>query len=171
MSDDIPKSSAAVASTEGPLPLLTRLENSYIPEPNSGCWLWLGLTNEKGYGLVYVRVGEKIRNRKAHRIRWEVHHGPIPEGLCVLHRCDVPGCVNPAHLFLGTLAENIADMVAKGRNRTGARKTLNGAKLGEAEVRLIRSSTANGHDLAAELGVHWHSIWRIRTRRTWQHVP
>ena len=79
------------------------------------CLLWTGATNEKGYGV----IGAGARGAgvlKVHRVAWELARGPIPEGLFVLHRCDIPACCNVAHLFLGTNADNVADMIAKGRN-------------------------------------------------------
>jgi hypothetical protein len=77
------------------------------------CWEWQSTTNNKGYGTISI----KGRSRLAHRFSYEIHNGSIPNGLNVLHRCDNPLCCNPAHLFLGTQRDNIADMVAKGRNR------------------------------------------------------
>lgn len=86
----------------------------YVPEPNTGCWLWLSGTNN-GYGILSLYEVYGRRTVLAHRASWEFHRGPIPEGLCVLHRCDTPPCINPAHLFLGTIADNTHDMIAKGR--------------------------------------------------------
>ena len=84
------------------------------PEPNSGCHIWIGPWRDgRGYGTVKVDG----RNVYAHRIAWEERHGPIPVGFCALHNCDTPPCVNDAHLFLGTKADNLHDCMAKGRHR------------------------------------------------------
>ena len=82
------------------------------PEPNTGCHLWVGSVNHAGYGTTR-RDGKFIR---VHRAAWEAERGSVPAGLHVLHRCDVPSCVNVEHLFLGTHAENMADRDSKGRN-------------------------------------------------------
>lgn len=79
------------------------------------CWLWTGPTNERGYGR--ARIMGTIR--RAHRVSWEMSFGEIPRGLCVLHRCDVPACVRPDHLWLGTLRDNNLDKVSKGRQARG----------------------------------------------------
>lgn len=88
-----------------------RFEDKYIPEPNSGCFLWLRYLDSEGYG------GFQINGRwdKAHRAAWTIAHGDIPHGLHVLHRCDNPCCVNIDHLFLGTQTDNNRDRDAKGR--------------------------------------------------------
>lgn len=81
-----------------------------------GCWVWLGRLNDDGYGNISVRVSRGTkRTTKVHRLAWELANGPIPDGLCVCHRCDNPSCVRPDHLFLGTHDENMRDMRKKGR--------------------------------------------------------
>lgn len=99
--------------------LLARFEAKISPEPTSGCWLWTGSVAGFGYGRIQrgPRGGGVVL---AHRVSWELYRGPIPVGLCALHRCDQPACVNPDHLFLGTHADNTADKIAKGRLRYGA---------------------------------------------------
>lgn len=84
-----------------------------IPEPNSGCLLWLGSIMGIGYG----KVSWRGKQHPAHRMAWIDARGEPPAGLLVLHKCDVPSCINLDHLFLGTPEENMRDMVRKGRNR------------------------------------------------------
>ena len=96
--------------------LAQRLDHYSMVEPTSGCRLWWGGTVRKGYG----RLGVANRHWLAHRAAWFVANGPIPEGMLICHRCDVRACISPDHLFLGTHADNTADMMAKGRKRVAA---------------------------------------------------
>src|SRR5688572_4014429 len=96
-----------------------RFDAKHMPEPNTGCWLWLAATNENGYGLLCTGSKASKRSTLAHRVSFELHKGPIPPGLHVLHKCDQPACVNPEHLFAGTDLDNMDDMAAKGRARRG----------------------------------------------------
>jgi len=96
-------------------------QDRIIPEPNSGCWLWEGSVDGCGYGMI-VRNGKTL---KVHRLAWEeANRQSIPKGMRICHRCDVPACCNPDHLFLGTQQDNIADMVRKGRSKFGDHNAL-----------------------------------------------
>jgi hypothetical protein len=99
-----------------PRPADERLLEKLSPCPLTGCWWFDGALDRDGYG-VFFGAGE----RKAHRAAWAVWRGTIPAGLCVLHRCDNRSCANPSHLFLGTNADNTADMISKERQAKGVR--------------------------------------------------
>ena len=94
-------------------------EDKFIPEPNSGCWLWIAAYNTNGYG--YFRTGSMVnrtrRNEQAHRVSYKLYKGDIPQGLHVCHKCDNKSCVNPEHLFLGTVKDNMQDCVRKNRQK------------------------------------------------------
>jgi hypothetical protein len=146
---------------------LTFFESAYVPEPNSGCWLWLRALNVDGYGSISVgRTSTKNGNERAHRFAWKTLKGQIPAGLNVLHRCDVRCCVNPDHLFLGTGQDNHNDMVAKGRRGlTGG----TGAKLTPAAAAAIRNRPNERlRKLAAEYGVSRSLICMVRQGQRWR---
>lgn len=147
------------------------------------CWPWIGMKYTTGYGCITHRD----TRYSAHRLAWELAHGPIPPGMAVCHRCDnrpccraecaIPGCEHrkdspgcQSHLFLGTPAENIADMIAKGRRATDCHP----GKLTADQVIAIRARYAAGgimqRDLAAEYGIIPGTVCGIVTRRTWRHI-
>lgn len=95
------------------LDLKYRMEKYTIPDPNSGCLLWTGFANKRGYGSMTIDK----KPMRAHRVAFELAYGPIPEGMIVQHKCDVPSCCNPAHLELGTGLTNAQDKARKGRVR------------------------------------------------------
>ena len=132
------------------------------------CWLWMGARNERGYGNVRIN-GRTVR---AHRLAYELLRGPIPAGMVICHHCDTPACVNPDHLFIGTMADNIRDRDEKGR-RVPPRGEANGfAKLREGEILEIRSRyvpyRVSLTNLAREYGVHHSTIHDIVRGVTWK---
>ena len=134
-----------------------------------GCWLWTGAKVGK-YGACRRTAGEN----RAHRAAWALANGPIPKGLFVCHRCDNPPCVNPGHLFLGTVYDNNADMVAKGRNVGPKGEIQHRAAVTEQDVLAIRAAALEGvgqRALARKYGVSQNCIWHILKRKTWTHLP
>jgi hypothetical protein len=146
-------------------PFIKRLR----PVPETGCLEWTGSKTRTGYGR--IRVGPKLY--LSHRYAFMLALGDIPEGQCVCHQCDNPACCNPEHLFLGTQRENVADMMAKGRqhNRTGSKNSC--AKLTEKDVIEIREACASGAkqaDMARKYNVSQVAISLIVLRKKWVHV-
>lgn len=129
------------------------------PDTNGGCWLWTGHVCASGYG----RFSDRRRFKLAHRVSYEHHIGPIPDGALVCHRCDVRACINPDHLFLGTNQENLADAGRKGRlGLSSKRRTF----LTGQDVDKILSDPRSGRALASVFHVHYNTICAIR-RRGW----
>lgn len=161
-------SRATPAPTEGLKPSTKeRLDTFSIPEPNSGCSLWLGAVTNRGYGKMSVAGCPQL----AHRIAYREYNGPIPIGLNVLHRCDTPSCINPDHLFLGTQKDNMADCARKNRHGLGERNSI--AVLTEEAVREIRQQVVSGstdRQIAVKFGVHPRTIRDVRTKETWKHI-
>ncbi len=142
------------------------LENRSERIPESGCQIWLGAVDVWGYGIIHVR--DKVL--KTHRLSWEFHRGEIPAGLFVLHRCDIPCCISPNHLFLGTLVDNSQDCLKKGRN-ADTRGTKNGrAKLSVSDVLAIRTDCRPRKQIAAQYGISLALIQKIKHRDNWTHI-
>jgi len=170
---------------------LPEFQSSYRVNEVSGCWEWAGNTNPKGYGTFH-RGGYQL----AHRWAYATLKAPIPRGLCVCHTCDNRACVNPDHLWVGTQQENIADMIAKGRDlkyvgprpwvakfgdenpsrthrhRMPRGEQTNTAKLTAGDVLEIRriGSSVPQTELAARYGVSQVNIGCVLLRKTWKHI-
>jgi hypothetical protein len=129
-----------------------------------GCWEWTGITNPKGYGTCKFQH----RSTYAHRAIYIITRGEIPKGMFICHDCDNPRCCRPDHLFLGTAAQNNADMRIKGRSARGERNGC--AKLTEGDVVKIRSDARSAEIIASEFGVSSSLISMIRTRKLWIHI-
>jgi hypothetical protein len=136
-----------------------RFEQQVSPEPNTGCWLWLGGTTRRGYGR-FTAHGDS--DTYAHRYALACRTGEPGTGMCALHSCDQPSCVNPDHLRWGTQLDNMADMVRRGRAPTGAR---NGAtKLADTQVAAFRAAVAGGMpvmDASRRFGISWSHGYRL----------
>lgn len=133
----------------------------------SDCWTWTADTNPHGYGRLRWEGAAQL----AHRVSWQLHVGPIPDGLCVLHRCDNPPCVNPAHLFLGTHADNSEDMRRKGRSHKPHGERSGKAKLSAGQVRDIQQRVAEGESqasVARRYAVHPAHVSRIVNGKRWR---
>ena len=153
-----------------------------VSKKPSGCWLWTGIEHRK-HGMFYA--GGKMD--QAHRISWRLRNGEIPEGLWVLHNCRNSMCVNPAHLRLGTRADNVADAVKRGEMASGDRNPMrlypelrprgasHGlAKLDDAKVAAMRVLYSGGlahRKIAVKFGVSGHTALHAIRGKTWSHVP
>lgn len=133
-----------------------------------GCWLWTGAVNACGYGTSGHPVVRKTA--LAHRLAYEWLVGPIPAGMCVLHSCDVPSCVNPSHLRLGTQYDNAQDRERRRRGRHAAGAAHGRAKLSEDDVRQIRRSPLSHTDEASRFGVSRTLVRKVRDGDLWGHV-
>lgn len=156
-------------------PLYVRFWNHV--EKTDSCWLWTGAKTAFGHGVVMCK-GTKRRGKvqKAHRVSWLLHFGPIEDGLFVCHTCDVPNCINPDHLYLGTSADNTRDCLERGRidrvKRPRGEKHGN-SKLTTDIVRDIRARREQGETLksiALRHNTPVSNVWQIVHRKLWAHV-
>lgn len=156
-----------------------RFDMKWVPEPNTGCFLWFGYRDPKwGYGIFGI---PKANNVKAHRFAYSRKFGPIPDGLVVCHSCDEPACVNPDHLWLGTVADNNKDCITKGRQSIGERhrakcprgEMQGSSRLTAEQVIEIRRRCANGESqrsIANSFGIVQQHVSKLWRRTQWSHV-
>ena len=137
------------------LTLQERLMSKLVPIPESGCFIFTGATEKFGYGKMATRAGHIERT---HRIAWMLEHGEIPNGMCVLHRCDVPSCCNINHLFLGNKDDNNKDKMKKLR----ASKKLTKDKIYE-----IRNDTRFLKYISFDYGISESMVSMIKNNKVW----
>lgn len=157
-----------------------RFWDKVIPEPNSGCFLWIGGLSKVGYGVIGRGGGRSAGVVYAHRLSFELTYGPIPEGKEICHRCDNRACVNPAHLFLGSRADNMRDAASKGRlspqahpERQRRGENHPNALLNDAVVRSIRRLRSKGQsysEIANRHSIPKSLVAQVAARKTWRHV-
>jgi len=157
------------ANQHNSLPILSR----YIVDER-GCWIYQGEITRRGYGSITLgqrRDGNRVRIG-AHRYFYQQLVGPIPDGMKACHKCDVPACVNPEHIFLGTDKDNIRDMHHKGRyHHAGAKGERNHfAKITEETARAILAAEGTQKTIAAKYGVAQTTVQAIKVRRIWKHL-
>lgn len=167
------------------------IEDRCVPEPNTGCWLWILAGDKHGYGRIRVG-GKRGPLLLAHRASYEAHRGPIPPGLHILHSCDYPACVNPDHLRPGTQKDNADDRTARGRHhgkskpetfqrgdQHWSRREPGKVKRGDActysvlteeRVREVRTVRLPDSVYAKRWGLNNGSVHAARTGKTWKHV-
>jgi hypothetical protein len=150
--------------------LIDDILNHCIPITETGCFIWLGKVNEKGYGKVIFNGKEK----RAHRVVYEHFNGSIPKGMLVRHKCDVPGCINNLHLIIGTAADNTADMLRRNRfskEQPKCRGSNNGnSKLTDEDVLDIRTSKLKVTELMQKYGIGRTTVYYIKKRKLWKHL-
>jgi hypothetical protein len=135
------------------------------PDRPDACWRWSAATTGFGYGILRTSRPNP-RNAKAHRVSWELHFGEIPEGMMVLHRCDTPTCTNPRHLFLGRGADNVRDMVRKGRHWNQGLTT----ERAYVVKYLLRNTTLRAAAIAEMFRIGLTTLWMLNVGRAYRHV-
>jgi hypothetical protein len=131
-----------------------KFESKFVIEPKTGCWLWVRASMTPD-GYPYCRINGRLQT--AARVAWRRYCGDIPKGMCVLHHCDVPRCMNPDHLFLGTRKDNNVDMALKQRHGK--------MKLTHAQVDAIRIANGTQQEIAERFGIHQGYVSRIKNEK------
>lgn len=153
---------------------IRKFEAKFVRGSWDDCWLWTGnvaVPPSGPYGLLHIAVRPTIyRKVLAHRLSYGLAKGLFPSHLWVLHHCDNPRCVNPAHLFLGTHDDNMKDMATKHRSSKLPGEKNGRARLTADDVRAIRASPLGSRDLGLQYGIGPDYVWGIRARRTWKHL-
>lgn len=140
--------------------------------PPDACWEWVGAKNSNGYG----HIGDRGSHKKAHRVSWEIHNGPIPSGSLCLHKCDNKSCVNPSHLYIGNHSDNAKDMIERGGQTfnppLGSKHWA--SKLNEENALEIRRLYSEGSttylELSTKFNVSPESVRDVIKGITWRHV-
>ena len=140
-----------------PVPLKVRFWRFVTPGDPDECWEWRGGLDKDGYGS----IESKGKTLRAHRVSFEMHHHPLTDGELVCHSCDHPPCVNPAHLFAGSISDNIADMVAKGRATR---------KLTDDQIVAIICDPRSPVEIAGYFSIHRASVSKIKRGESRRHV-
>ena len=145
-------------------PISERIESMSFPEPMSGCWIWMGAHDDRGYAFLQVDG----KTRRVSRLSYEAFKGPVTSGLMLRHTCDNPFCVNPDHLLTGSSRDNMRDKVTRGRQVRGSRTWS--AKLSEDDIIAIRNDIATNVAIAEKYSISSSHVSRIRSMKKWKHV-
>ena len=155
------------------LPLTERIERLSIPEPMSGCWLWLGGTRTTRCGLRYGFVGVRGKTLRAHRVSFEAFKGPIPPKLIICHTCDNSLCVNPDHLYAGTYQDNSEDCRRRGRFKPNYGEKNGNAKITNQQasyVKWLLQQKRTPSSIAKEIGASLRTVQSISWGEKWKSV-
>ena len=149
-----------------------RIEKYTMPEPNSGCWLWIGACAADGYPRITIGslTDKSKKSVRVNRFVCHAFHG-LPDGMHALHKCDNVICINPDHIYPGTAKQNTKDCIERQRRTQIRRGEANAMSVLKTEdVLYIRESEKRGVDLATKYGVSQATISLIRSRKLWRHI-
>lgn len=152
------------------IPKIDQFSRFVNPEPNTGCWLWVGASDYDGYGICSTHFINGKKFTRAHRASYATHKGDFDSKLLVCHTCDNPACVNPDHLFLGNHLDNVTDCTKKNRRHIGAKHSkLNSFEVLEIRHRYVYEYCTH-EDLAKDYNVCRQTITAVLGRKIWQHI-